>query len=263
VFESRSRLKRLDRLAICVFVMLAGCGGEEAKAPSVEQVESPTTRIEESPAAEATSPIEPEPSPDELAAREAFRAMTAEGVSLEEVDSATQRIQELGPAALPVLVAGLKSEEFIQREMAATMLVLIGADAHEVSDALVEALNDESDSVRANVATALAQMEGQATHVIPVFGEILESEDATLQKMAVMNLDMLDPAAAKPLVGQLITTLDSDDPMILRLVVTFLGKIGPDATPALDKIKALDTADDAELETAVTVAVMQIETDAE
>ena len=186
-----------------------------------------------------------------------------EGVSQKELDESTQKIQDLGADALPALKEGLKSNEPLKREMAATMLVLLGAEAVDASDALVEALNDESEFVRANVATALAQMEGQASHVIPVFGEFLESDDPNLQTMAAMNLGVIDPAEAKPLIEQLTNTLDSNDPAILLPVVELLGKIGPDAKPAVEKIKSLDTTDNAALETAVNVAVMQIETPTE
>ena len=260
---------RIVSLAVCVCLFSMGCEGQESTVPTetpaevaestVKAIEAPAT---ESAAAE-TPVVSQEPSPEEQAAREAFRAMTAEGVSPEEVDAATEKLQELGTAALPVLAEGLKSEESIHREMAATMLALIGSGASSVSDALIAALGDKSDFVRANAATALAQMEGQASHVIPVFGDFLQSEDANLRMMAVMNLGVLDPADAKPLINQLIATLDSDDPTILRPVVELLGKMGPDASDALVAIKALDTTDDDELETTVNAAVMQIEAGAE
>ncbi len=247
---------------MCLVVALMGCGDDDA--PS--QIDRPSPAVKDSSAgvtSEDASPVSvpeaAEPSPEELAARDAFQAMTAEGVSPEEVDEATHQIQDLGTAALPVLADALKSEESIDREMAATMLAMLGAAAADVSDALVVALGDESDFVRANAATALAQMEGQAAHVIPVFGEFLASDDPNLQTMAAMNVGFLDPAAAKPLIGQLTQTLDSDDPAILRPVVELLGKIGPEASPAIEKIKSLDVSHDAELETAVNVAIMQIE----
>ncbi len=248
---------------MCVVVALSGCGGEDAPMPadrSSTTVTDASAVVTSPDSSTVSAPVEVEPSPEELAARDAFQKMTAEGVSPEEVDAATHKIESLGSAALPVLAEGLKSDESIKRDMAATMLAMLGAAAADVSDALIVALGDESDFVRANVATALAQMEGQAAHVIPVFGELLESDDPKLQTMAAMNLGFLDPAAAKPLIGQLTQTLDSDDPTILRPVVELLGKIGPDARPAIEKIRSLDTSKDPELETAVNVALMQIET---
>lgn len=270
MFDARTIVEPRWVLTFLLAIGLAGCGGDEATPVAEESRDSvevdahvETPQLSTPPVQTEPVATEPERSPEQLAAYDAFRTMTTEGVSQQELDGATQEIQDLGADALPALTDGLQSEEPIKREMAATMLALLGPEAASVSESLVEALDDESDFVRANLATALAQMEGQAPHVIPVFGEFLESDDPNLQTMAAMNLGVIDPVEAKPLVEQLTNTLDNEDPAILLPVVELLGKIGPDAQPAVEKIKSLDTTDNMELETAVNVAVMQIETSAE
>ncbi len=209
------------------------------------------------------APVEQPVSAEQREAEAAFGAMTAVGVSQKNLDAATDRLLAIGAPAIPVLVAGLQAEDSLRREMAATMLALMGATAADAKDQLIAALKDESDFVRANAATALAQMPGQAEHVVSVFSEFLDGDDEHLRKMAAMNLSVLDVEAAKPLVGQMARLLTDGDRDVVLAMVELLGRMGPDAREAVAELKALDSADDAGLQTAVTAALTQIEVDRE
>jgi hypothetical protein len=200
-----------------------------------------------------------EPSPQEQAARTAFRTMTSPAVSTQEWEAAHQKLQEIGEPALPVLVEGLQDKQTFKREMASTVLALFGPAAEPVAEQLIAALGDESVFVRANVAAALLQMPEHVERVVPVLAEFLAGDDVELRRMAATNLAAVDAEQARPLMPQLITALDDSDREVVYYCVQLLGRMGPDAEAALPKLRALQTEGDAELKSAVSTAILQIE----
>ncbi|MGD9855149.1 MAG: HEAT repeat domain-containing protein [Planctomycetaceae bacterium] len=261
---------------LMVLSAMIGCGSDDAPpagpgppsttataavdtaAPAETEPVSPATPPEVTKHESDTASAAPPATPEQQEAEAAFREMTAEGVTPEDVDAATEKLLAIGAPAASILADELQSQDALRREMAATMLVLLGADASAATDQLILALNDESNFVRANAATALAQMEGHAAQVIPVYEEFLGGEDLILRKTMASNLSLLDAAAAKPLIGRLTMLLQVDDREVQIAAVEFLGRMGADAAEAVDAIKALDVTDDAELGAAVSAALASI-----
>lgn len=246
----------------------SGCSSDQpagAEAPSAEPVTQPAepqhTTAAEQPAATAE---DVQPSPEQREAASAFATMTAQNITPEEWDAAHQKLQEMGATALPVLLKGMQSDVQVEREMASTMLALVGADAQPAAGQLRLALEDESMFVRANVATALLQMPEQVDAVLPVVSEILKSDEVNLRQMAAMNLANLaavDAEVAQPLLPTLIERLDDEDRVVVYHIVQLLGRLGPGASGALPKLEGIDAGDDEELQAAITTAVEQISAD--
>lgn len=259
--------------------LVSGCSSDEApqadtKMPVTEAtadapVSQPTdgATAQQQPAAtdKSTSPAAHEPSPQEQAARTAFRTMTSPAVSTQEWEAAHQKLQEIGEPALPVLIEGLQAKETVRREMASTVLALFGPTAEPAAEKLIAALDDESIFVRANVAAALLQMPEHVDRVVPVLAEFLAGDDVDLRRMAATNLAAIDAEQARPLRPQLIAALDDTDREVVYYAVQLLGRMGPDAEAALPKLRSLETEADAELKSAVATAIGQItsESDAE
>lgn len=258
-------------LVVTMLGMLAsvyGCSGDE---PAEVIAETPVANV--APAKENVDEQEREPvseapptSPQTKQAEKAFQTLSAQGVTPAEWEAALQTLQEIGAPALPVLVDGLKSSEQVKREMASTVLALFGADAEPVADSLVAALDDKSSFVRANVAAALQQMPDQADYadqVVPVLAGLLESDEPDLKRMVATNLISVETDAARPLMPQLIASLDDEDRDVVYYCAQVLGNMGPDAAVALPKLRALETADDDELQAAVTMAIESIAPEAD
>jgi HEAT repeat protein len=273
---SRVRLRLAWMLLIAALVLpglMTGCSSADspqaeavapaAKATTEVPADSPTLDAAppQSDANDPAMPAEDEPSPQEQAARTAFRTMTSSTASTQEWEAAHQKLQEIGAPSLPVLLEGLQAEETIQREMASTMLALLGPAAEPAAEKLIAALDDESIFVRANVAATLLQMPEHVERVVPVLAEFLASDDIEVRRMASLNLAAVEVEQARPLMPQLIAALDDSDREVVYFAVQLVGRMGPDAKAALPKLQSLDTADDPELTSAVATAILQIEPD--
>jgi hypothetical protein len=219
----------------------------------------PTAAATEPPTGDPATLAPDEPSPQDQAARTAFRTMTSPGVSPQEWEAANQKLQDIGAPALPVLVEGLGSDVTVNREMASTVLALFGSAAKPAAQDLIAALEDESIFVRANVAAALLQMPEHVDRVVPVLAEFLAGDDVDLRRMAAMNLAAVDVEQARPLMPQLITSLGDSDREVVYYAVQLLGRMGPEAATALPKLRALETDGDPELKSAAATAILQIE----
>jgi HEAT repeat protein len=192
------------------------------------------------------------------AAQEAFATLTAQDITAEQWEAAQEKLLAMGPSAVPVLAEGLKSSEVLPREMAASLLALLGPQSAAAEDALVAALNDESTFVRANAATALCLLPGHEEQVIPVLAALLESDDPQLRRMAATNLGNFGPEAV-PIVPRLTAALDDGEPEVLLPLVQLLGRIGAQAQGAAPKLKQIAFEQTGEVSAAATAALEQIE----
>lgn len=177
----------------------------------------------------------------------------------EDWEAAHNRILEQGRAAVPVLADGLASDKPLVRELAATMLTVIGEGLEAAEPQLRAALRDESAYVRANAATALCQLPDTEDAVIPVLAELLESTDPNLRRIAATNLGNFGPEAA-PFVDRLAGSLDDDRPDVLMPVVELLGRIGPPAEAAAPKLRQIVFEQTGDVQAAATAALERIET---
>ncbi len=191
-------------------------------------------------------------------AQTAFARLTAQDITAEEWEAAQEKLLAMGTAAVPVLAEALKSSEMLPREMAASLLALLGPQAAAAEDALVAALNDESTFVRANAATALCLLPGHEEQVIPVLAALLESHDPQLRRMAATNLGNFGPEAV-PIVPKLTAALDDREPEIVLPLVQLLGRIGAPAQEAAPKLKQIAFEQTGDVSAAATAALEQIE----
>jgi HEAT repeat protein len=100
---------------------------------------------------------------------------------------AARALGEAGPAAeaaIPVLFEGMKDEDPRVRAAAIRALMDIGVPPNDVVPHLVEALNDGSPYVREDAAWALGQIGPEAKAAVPALEGLLTDEDEGVRKSA-------------------------------------------------------------------------------
>jgi len=256
--------------ACLIFVTHVGCHREQqSPATSSTAADSTPATVEATPATDppATSEISlPEtdvstsfPSDAAMESMAAdLRQLADPATSPEDWESAQTRILDRRADAVPVLAAGLSSDDPLDREMAATLLAVIGDGLEQAEQPLRAALQDQSAYVRANAATALCQLPDTEEAVIPILAALLESSDPNLRQMAAINLGNFGPEAA-PFVDSLAGSLEDDRPDVLMPVVELLGRIGPPAESAAPKLRQIAFEQTGEIQAAATAALEQIE----
>lgn len=171
-----------------------------------------------SPASESNShePVFADEAPDDAVTSQVaadLKRMADPLTTPEEWDAAQTRILAEGVAAVPVLAGGLTSDNPVEREMAATLLAVVGEGLEQAEQPLRNALRDESPYVRANAATALCQLPGTDEAVIPVLQKLLDSSDPNLRQIAATNLGNFDSESEPaPAVKQVSGTLEDERP---------------------------------------------------
>jgi HEAT repeat protein len=215
---------------------------------------------ESSPAEEAP-PTPPAIDPAQLKqARDAFALLMTPDVDTSRWEQAHQSLMQLGEQAIPVLVEELRHEDSFHRETAAMTLALMGTPPQMAIEPLKQALTDDSQFVRANVATALVLSPSNSRDAVPVLVSLLNAEDPQLRLMAASNLAAVGEEAA-PHVAELAKTIvDETSPDVLLPVVELLGKIGPAAADAVPQLKRIEHEQTGEVRNAATHALSLIQT---
>lgn len=204
-----------------------------------------------------------DPSPDErhlAEARAAFRVLVTPGTDSKAWEAAQQQLVALGPSAVPVLLAGLKSENAVARETAATVCALTGAEDVRIQTALVQCLSDEVSFVRANAAAALAQVPEYQPQVMSTLTDLLADSDPQLRRMAAANLGSFGAEASAEL-PKLTAVLTDDDSEVVTPVIQLLGRIGPLAVDAVPQLQKIAFEQDGELKQAAEQALLLIQAD--
>lgn len=193
-----------------------------------------------------------------------FEALLTPLDSFEKWEAANQKLLKFGDPAVPLLAQKLREGNDVERELAASTLVLVGPAAKAAIPALRKGLTDEIPFVRANSAVALVQFPEESAVAIPVLVALLEHEDSNLQQLAAMNLSVLGEEAS-PHVAQLtkILKLKSDDREVVIPVVQLLGRIGPAAGSAIPQLKQIAFEQKGEVSDAATSAIQLIQTTVE
>ncbi|MBI3850320.1 MAG: HEAT repeat domain-containing protein [Verrucomicrobia bacterium] len=134
-------------------------------------------------------------------------------------------LREIGPTAVPPLVAALANENNVVRAQAATSLADFGFDARHVVPALIRSLKDEDAVVRSRAASSLALVGNPAT-AVPALIKYLEVETndarfSTLAALAHLGTN------AKPAAPLLVKMMESN--RSLRVIVfPALSRIDPE-----------------------------------
>lgn len=190
---------------------------------------------------DATSVAEtPEVDPARMqAARRAFETLINPGATAEQWDAAHLAIVELGEDALPVVRDELRAGESLRREMAVTVVMLMGDTGAGVADDLLNCLSDASPFVQANAAVALAQVRAHTPQAISTLVGFLESPDPQLRRLAALNLDSFGDEASTHLPALTRALEVSHPPEVLVPVVQLLGRLGPHAQSAVPKLQRI------------------------
>lgn len=256
-----------DARYLAVIVLLAGCSSG-ANDPVVTQ---PKTTEEARPAAPATAvadaavekpaavPATPAIDPGKLQeARTAFAALTAPGSDPAAWEAAQQKLISLGSEAAPVLLEGIKSENAIEREMAATVCALTGSPNGELQAALLTCLKDEAPFVRANAAVALAGIAEHQDQAIAALTDMLSDADPQLRRMAAANLGSFGEEASEQL-PKLTAVLANDDDEVVTPVIQLLGRMGPTAVEAVPQLQRIAFEEQGPVKQAAEQALLQIQ----
>lgn len=168
------------------------------------------------------------------------------------VDSASFRLATMRAAALPALMAALRSNSAPVRARAAKTLGRMGAGAASSARQLGALLRDPRAGVRFEAANALWNLGPAARAAIPemaaAIGDTLRGEDLVLAQV----LDDFGSAAA-PAIPGLIRVLEREDDWEKQSAAQTLGMIGRGAVAAEDALLA--ATGDADEETRATAAL--------
>ena len=197
---------------------------------------------------------------EDAQAREAFRVLITPGSDSAAWEAAQKQLVDLGAGAIPVLLGGLESLNAIERETAATVCALTGAEDARLQVALVKCLTDEVSFVRANAAAALAQSPEHQPQVMATLTDLLADSDPQLRRMAAANLGSFGPEASTELL-KLTAVLTDDDAEVVTPVIQLLGRIGPSAVKAVPQLQKIAFEQDGELKQAAEQALLLIQTE--
>ena len=164
---------------------------------------------------------------------------------------ALPRYGESDPALAKEVARLLRSPTpVVRRSAAGAASYLRDEDFLPLAEGLAELLQDDEVAVRRAALTALARRAATVPERVPVFLQSLADEDAECRAQAARALAQIElqevlPAAEQPPVAQaLVRALDDTAPEVLIYAVMALGRLGPEAAPALPRLLALLESED-------------------
>jgi HEAT repeat protein len=169
------------------------------------------------------------------------RAASGEEDDLAE-EKAQQALIRLGAKAAPYLIEGLKTEDRIARRTLASILGELRERGEVSDDLLVNALRNDSVQVRRGAAQALGESSFEESEqkasdlVVAALGASLKDPDLETQVSAARALGQPGLKSAVP---ALVEALEGSNVDLRRAAVVALGRIGPEASPALPALKGL------------------------
>jgi HEAT repeat protein len=144
------------------------------------------------------------------------------------------RITKDTKATMPVILAGLKSDNFEASDAAIETADMMGSDAKESVPLLIKALKDKqrTTSIRGQAASALGKMAGDAKEVVPALVAVLDDPEFDVQRSCVLALGSLGPAAqsATPALTRLAK---QGDARLRKPSSEALAKVNPQAAAQL------------------------------
>jgi HEAT repeat protein len=174
-------------------------------------------------------------------------------------------------AAIRVFVGGLQESKAETRRYAAAMLGVVGTQAKEAVQPLIEALGDSDVVVRRYAAEDLAAFGPAATEALPYLESLLGEDEWTqvvgteaILKIAPSRTEELCPVLVEALrsgssrirnratqalgevllagglaVSELIDALDDEEEVVRTGAIWALGQMGPAARPAISALTAI------------------------
>jgi HEAT repeat protein len=171
--------------------------------------------------------------------------------------SASGKLLDIGPAAVPVLIETLKSRVMRARLTAGELLARFGASASPARDALIVALRDDSRAVRTQAARALGRTGPPSASAVGALGEMLTDPDPAMRCAALRALEDIGPDAVAVL-PQILAALSDVSPDVREGALRVVARIGPPAKMAAAWIEAMPGAKSARLDVAAAVALYRV-----
>ena len=140
-----------------------------------------------------------------------------------------------------IIICLLKSERWIDRKRAATQLAKI-KDEKEVQEVLPEMIkileHDESEIVRAEIASSLSKMGILAEDAIPtLINAMIEDESKEVREWSTIAIGEMG-SLARQAIPKLIIVMETDSSVKVQKNAIFaLGKMGGDAKKAVPALK--------------------------
>jgi HEAT repeat protein len=157
--------------------------------------------------------------------------------------SASTALGHLGPKVLPNLKLALQHQDADVRRWAAHAVQVMGPEAREAIDWLIEALDDSSAEVRSNTAEALASIGKESSHALTLS---LKSDKPWRRMHAARALRRIDPSNASA-TDALIASMLSDDKELARYALAHgFGKVGPELGKVIPPLRGLLSNSDSE-----------------
>lgn len=265
---SRASERVLGTVGLCAWAWLAGCG-KAPPVPATQADQQPAPAVAQQgmaqPGIEQARPAEVENAQHAAAknrAGELLGILCQPATTPADWETAQTELATLGAPAAAVLAEAAGGTDPLRREMAISMLALMGSEAEVATPALLVALRDPSPFVRANAAATLVQFPAHSAVTAPVLIELLDSSEPSLRQMAATNLSVMDTAATA-YIPRLATTLAKESaPEVLLPVVHLLGRMGPAAKPALPQLQNLAHQAGGEVGVAANQAIQLIAAEA-
>jgi hypothetical protein len=155
-------------------------------------------------------------------------------------------LAKMGPAAVPQLIAALRSRSIHVRSSAAFGLGKLGPAAADAVPDLIKALSDKPPA-RTYATIALGEIASNAKLAVPALMKLLNDEEHEVRRAAVTSLGQLGPAASAA-VPKLLPFLGATDWCWWHfLAAQALGRIGPTASSALEPLQRLLTSKDRQI----------------
>lgn len=150
---------------------------------------------------------------------------------------------QAGEEEIPALLEKLKSPDAAVRAESADDLRSLGPKARPAEAALAALLDDPAPRVRMSAAAALLRIAPGSARPLRVLGDGLDHSDAAVRRHATREVGLAGGAAA-PLAGRLAALLGDADELTRVAALQSIATLGPAAAEACDVVtKRLDQPD--------------------
>jgi HEAT repeat protein len=144
-------------------------------------------------------------------------------------------------------VAALKSDDALERRLAAHALAEIGLAAREAVPALIDAVRDRESYVRVWAAAALARVEPENPNAIPVLVAGTRDEISFVRSLAAWHLGRLGPEhpGIECVVSDLRALRNDNDPSVRAEALVALENLAGKGAPPAELKSLAPTVDSA------------------
>lgn len=146
-------------------------------------------------------------------------------------------LRNLGPAAVPAMIASLESKDVARQRDAIQVLALVGDAAEPAIPDLKKLAENGGREVKGPALVALARAGAKPDAVLPLAQAALSDRNATVRQAGAEALATLG-AGARPAVPLLINGLKDKDATVAVHSARALGSLGASAAPAVEPLSA-------------------------